>query len=167
MRSMLACDAQAIAPAPAATAFAKAARSACRSCRDFILERYSAVAAMEGAREDDAARTEPQVLGQHVAARQHAFVEPRDAAEAESQALAFVPAAATRSSSPSGQRLEHEAMAQREMQVVQADIHLGQARRGDPLRPGKPARPRRFQQRHDAARGRPPGRKTPQVLSLR
>ena len=51
--------------------------------RHFVLEAFPAVRAVEGARKDHRPRTQSQVFGQHIAARQQALIEPGDAAEAE------------------------------------------------------------------------------------
>ena len=53
-----------------------------------LRRRSLVLAAMKGARQDDRTRAQPQVLGQHVAPGQQAFVQPCNAAEPETQALA-------------------------------------------------------------------------------
>jgi hypothetical protein len=87
------------------------------------------------------------VLRQHVASGQQALVDAGDAAEAEAQALRVRDPRHALDGAV-GQGLEHEAPSQREMQVVESDIDLLQARRAGP-RLNASERGGRLQQRND------------------
>ncbi len=110
------------------------------------------VGPVKGARQDHRLRAEPQVLGQHVAPRQQAFSEPRDAAKTEAKAVALGgPGDAL--DDAQRERLEHEMQSEGKMQVVQSHEHLVQTRRADPVVQRR-ERARRFQQRGSV---QPPG----------
>jgi hypothetical protein len=69
--------------------------SAARKARHARRQRGRRIVAAKRARQDDRARAQAQVLGQHVAPGQQSLVQPRDAAKPEPAAPAGAPAPAT------------------------------------------------------------------------
>ena len=72
------------------------------------------------------------MLGQNICSRKQPLMQARNAAKAEAQPPGNGLLRHTIDQTQS-QRLEHEALAQRQMQVVQAHIDFMQARRAHPV----------------------------------
>ena len=87
------------------------------------------------------------MFGQHGASTKQAFIQSRDAAKTEAQSMAPGRSGNT-VHQPQRQRLKHEALPERQVQIVQTDKDLEQAGRVYPFIQGV-QRAGAFQQRHD------------------